>query len=403
MKMQPINIVPPSDNGSAVFTRCREVVSIRPKVVALVGVLLLMSAAGCAAPAPSPSAPTPSARSAPPAAVTAAQSGTAGISTGQSPSTTAPTASSTLTSPQPTATAEMVPWNPAGVRVVTETAPAAPTTPAPSNLRVCDGAELRLLPASARTAPTFEDWLITRFVLQDTGSSPCSMSPGYFSVTMISADGATLPLDGMPAGGGRWSPMQIRPHQLAFGSIWWAVNEGNPRPTHLTFDLGDTPSAQPVSIVVAGVSIPPHPSSPDPQSPWRSTAYGEMISTADPGTLATLTVGVTTPATVRVPSTLRYAVTLTNPTTTGVPLTGCPQFVQQLSVVPLKYPTTVGAQGPLNCAHLPLTIAANSSVTLQMELDTTGQIPGPGQLTWQLLDHGHEAAARITEITVQRG
>ena len=371
--MQPIHVLTPSDDGRELHTPL-EVVSIRPNLVVLVAVSLLMSAAGCAAPAPTESAVA----------------------------LTRIAVSSTGTSLRPPSTAGVVPWNPAGVRAVPDTAPAAPSTPAPSNLRECVGAELQQLPASGRTAPIFEGWLITMFVLQYTGTSPCSMSPGYFGVTMTAADGATLPIDAMPAGGGRWSPLQIRPQQLVLGSIWWAVNQGHPHPTHLTFDFGDTPSAQPVSIPVSDVSIPPHPTSPDPQSPWRSTAYGEVTSAADPATLATLTVGVTAPAAVRAPSTMRYAVTLTNPTNTAVPLTGCPQFVEQLSVVPQKVPITVGAQGRLNCTHLPPTIAAQSSVTMQMQLDTAGQVPGAGQLTWQLLDHGHEATALITQITVLR-
>ncbi len=70
--------------------------------------------------------------------------------------------------------------------------------------------------------------------------------------------------------------------------------------------------------------------------------------------------------------------------------------------MPLKTPTTVGARGPLNCSHLPQAITANSSVTMQMQLDTAGQIAGQGGLTWQLLDHGHQATAVTTPVTVQR-
>jgi hypothetical protein len=325
------------------------VTKIRPKLVVLVGVLLL-SAAGCARSAPSPPSATPSLPSA------------------STPSPTGIAVSSTPASPAPTLAAEVVPWNPAGVRAVTQTAPAARSTPAPTNPPGCDGAELRLLPASARTAPTIEGWLTT-FVLQFTGSSPCSMNPGYFGVTVTAADGATLPIDTMPTGAGSSSLMLIRPHQLVFGSIRWAVNPGrpHPHPTQLIFNIGDSPSAaQSISISVADVSIPPHPSSPSPQSAWGSTAYGLMTSAADPATLATLTAAVTAPATVRASSTLLYAVTVTNPTNTTVPLTGCPQFVEQLTVVPLKTAITVGARGPLNCAYLPPAVTANSSVTMKM-------------------------------------
>ena len=195
--------------------------------------------------------------------------------------------------------------------------------------------------------------------------------------------------------------MRIGPHQFVFGSIQWAVKPGRPQPTHLTFTLGDTPSDRPISISVADVRIPPHSSTPSSENAWQSTAHGSLTSVADPASLATLTATVTAPATVRVPSTLRYTITLTNRTNTAVPLTGCPQFGEQLSVVPVKFPTTIGARGPLNCFDLPRAITANSSVTMQMQLDTAGEIAGQGRLTWQLLDHGHEATAVITSITVQ--
>lgn len=360
----------------------RKVVRIRPKLIVLVGVVLLMSAAGCATPAPLLPSVSPSAPSA-----------------NMSPSPTGIARSSTPASPTPTLAA-VVPWNPAGVRSVTEIMPAAQSIPAPTNLPGCDGAKFRLLPTSARTAPILQEWSTT-FVLAFTGSSPCSTNRGFFGVTMTAADGSTLPIDTMPAGPAH-PLLVIRPHQLVFGSITWAVNQGRRHPTHLTFDIGDTPSPQPIDIPVADVSIPPHPTSPSPRNTGGSTAYGLLTFAADPGVLATLTVAVTAPATVRASSTLLYAVTLTNPTNTTVPLTGCPQFVEQLSVVPLKTPTTVGARGPLNCAHLPPTITANTSVTMQMQLDTAGQVPGPGGLTWQLLDHGHEATAGTTLVTVQR-
>lgn len=85
-----------------------------------------------------------------------------------------------------------------------------------------------------------------------------------------------------------------------------------------------------------------------------------------------------------------------------MPLTGCPRFLEELSAVPLKTPVTVGAQGPLDCAHLPPRITADSSVTMLMELGTAGQVPGPGQLTWALLDHGHAVTGAFAPVTVHR-
>jgi len=359
------------------------VIKIRANLVALVGVLLLMTAAGCAAPAPLPSAMSTSVPTA----------------TGTPSSTRF--ASSTSVAPPATSTAVPVPWNPAGVRSVVDLVPAAALQPASANLPQCGGSEFTLLPSSARTTSTSGGFLTTGFVVQFTGSAPCWSNAGLFGVNMTAADGTIVPIDTMPAGPGHL-PLRIGPHQFVFGSVQWAVKPGRPQPTHLTFALGDTPSGRSISIAVADVSIPSHSSTPAPENDWQSSAYGLLTSAVDPATLATLTATMTAPATVRVPSTLRYTVTLTNTTTTTVPLTGCPQFGEQLSVVPVKFPTIIGGRGPLNCSDLPRAITANSSVTMQMQLDTTGEIAGPGGLTWQLLDHGYAATEVVTPVTVQR-
>lgn len=355
---------------------------MRASIVVLVGSLLLITGAACAAPITRPSAMS----SVPTATGT--------------PSSTQ-FATSTSVAPPATSTAVPVPWTPAGVRSVTDLVPAAAPQLAPANLPQCGGSEFTLLPVSARTTSTSGGFLTTEFVVQFTGSAPCWSNAGFFGVNMTAEDGTIVPIDTMPAGPAHF-PLTVGSHQLVFGSIQWAVRPGRPRPTQLTFTLGDTPSVRPIKISVADVSIPPHSSSHDPQNAWQSTAYGLLTSAADPATLATLTATVTAPATVRVPSALVYTVTLENPTNITVLLTGCPQFGEQLSVVPLKTPTTVGARGPLNCAHLPHAITANSSVTMQMQLNTDGQVPGPGRLTWQLLDRGHEAITGDTSITVQR-
>lgn len=344
------------------------------------GALLLMTAAGCAAPAPLPFAVSTSAAPAT-----------------RTPSSTRPAGSTGVTPP---ATAVPVPWNPAGVRSVADLVPPAAPSPAPGNLPQCSGGEFRLLPRSAQTTSTSGGYMTTTFVVQFTGSAaPCSSS-GLSGLTMISADGTIVPIDSVPSVPAH-PLLELRAHQLVFGSIWWAAKPQRPRPTHLTFTLGDTPAGRPISISVADARIPPHSSTHSPQNAWQSTAYGLLTSAADPATLATLTATVTAPAAVRVPSSLRYTVTLTNPTDTTVPLTGCPQFGEQLSVVPVKIATSVGARGPLNCAHLPRAITANSSVTMQIQLDTAGLIAGHGALAWQLLDHGHEATAASTPVTVQ--
>lgn len=354
---------------------------MRSKLVALVGVLLLLSVNECATPSPSPSSGTRSVSSA-----------------SKAPPPTGIAVSSTGASPTPTLAPVL--WNAAGVRTFTDAPPPAPSTPAPTNVPGCDGAEFLLLPTSARTAPTTSQGGLTTFVLQFTGTTSCSINPAFFGITMTAADGTTVPIDSTPAGPAHLS-IVIRPHQLVFGSISWTVNQGSPHPTQLTFNLGDTPSSTPpISISVTDVTVPPPPHTPSPQSSGQSTAYGMLTSAADPATLSTLTGAVTSPAAVRTSATMLYTVTLTNFTNTTVPLTGCPQFVEQLTVVPLKASTTTGARGPLNCAHLPKALTAGSSVTMQMQLNTAGQVLGPGWLTWQLRERGHAATAVTAPVLV---
>lgn len=272
--------------------------------------------------------------------------------------------------------------------------------PAPTNLRQCGGGQFELLPDSGRTTSTSGGYLATTFVMQFTGSAACSMEPGFFGVDMIAADGSKLPIDTMPAGPAH-EPLRVGAHQLVFGVVSWSVAPGRALPTHLTFTLGNNSSVLPASIPVADVKIPAHSSDHSPENAWQSTAYGLLTSVADAGSLASLTATIMAPATVRAPSVLRYTVTLTNPTTTSVPLVGCPQFDEQLSVVPLKTPITVGAHGPLNCSMMPRAISAGSSVTMQMELDSKGEIAGDGGLTWQVSDSENHTVSASGEIKVQ--
>ncbi|GGM18752.1 hypothetical protein [Nakamurella endophytica] len=256
------------------------------------------------------------------------------------------------------------------------------------------------MPGSARTTSSSGGYLLTTFVVRFGASKPCWANGGLFAVDMLAADGTALPIGSMPAGPYH-PPLHIAAGQLVFGSIRWAPGPNSPRPVRLAFVLGDAPSVSPISISVADVDVPPLSGGHGPRDAWQSTAYGRLTSAADPASLASLTATVIAPATVRVSSKLVYAVRLTNDTDTAVPLPGCLQFAEQLSVVPLKIPTTVGTEGPLNCSRLPPAIPAHASVTMQMQLDTAGQVPGSGRLTWSLLDGGHAVVEADVPVTVR--
>ncbi|MEP6852003.1 MAG: hypothetical protein ABJA87_05025 [bacterium] len=299
-----------------------------------------------------------------------------------------------------------VPWNRPPLRPYPVAVPAAPTVAAPAGLRHCANADLRIESTNTTAPAGAEGWLETDFVLRSVATSPCSVPNGFLNVELVSADGSPLPQDAIPVGGAVFpSALLVRPAQIVLGTAQWAVYEGRaPRPARLVInpDGGAGHPSDGLSVSVAAVAIPAHPRNPSNVGPWRATSYGTVDRVADPGTTASLTASVAAPATVAVGATLRYSVTLTNPTSTAVPLSPCPDFGQRLDVVPVKYATTVGSRGTLNCAQAPTTIGAGESVTFAYELDTTGEVDGPGALNWSLLDGSTAAVTARTDLTVTR-
>ncbi|HST47940.1 hypothetical protein [Jatrophihabitans sp.] len=104
------------------------------------------------------------------------------------------------------------------------------------------------------------------------------------------------------------------------------------------------------------------------------------------GSLDLLVRSYSVPSRVRSGQRLDYSVTLTNPTSTAVPLDPCPAYRQALINV-LKLPDKQGVTrtGELNCAAAPAGVAAHSSITFQMQLGTTGVPAGDRRLVWDWL------------------
>lgn len=296
-----------------------------------------------------------------------------------------------------------VPWSAAGVRSDRAAVTALPQVGAPDGLRRCANGDVTLVSGTTRALAADEGWLRTSLVLRSVAATPCAVPNGFVEATLVDSAGTALPVDAIPIGPPvSPSRLEVRPGQLVSGTARWAVYEGRAsRPTRLVINLsGQTGTTSTLSVPLASVTIPPHPYNPSNQGPWRSTAYGSIEGVADPGTLASLTAALTVPATVRNGDVLRYTVTLTNPTATAVTLTRCPDFVERLDVIPSKVPTAVGFRGPLNCTWAPEAIGAGQAVGFAFELATAGQVPGPAQLTWQLLGGGDAAVSTTTELTV---
>jgi hypothetical protein len=284
---------------------------------------------------------------------------------------------------------------------------AAARAVAPAGLRRCTNADLQVESAHTSAHGSGDGWLSTNFVLRSIAADPCSLGYGFVDIELFSAAGTALPIDFAPSGGGSIAGSELfaRPGQLISGTATWAVYQGRaPRPARLVINPdGLAASANdPLSASLAAVTIPPHPVDPSNIGPWRATAYGTFDHVTTPGTLASLTAIVSAPGTIVIGTILRYSLTLTNPTNTAVPLTPCPDFVQRIDVVPLKSATTVQVRGPLNCPPAPKTLAPGESVTFDYQLDTSGEVPGPGTLTWQLVDGSSAAVICNARLQVTR-
>jgi hypothetical protein len=78
-----------------------------------------------------------------------------------------------------------------------------------------------------------------------------------------------------------------------------------------------------------------------------------------------------------------YTVTLTNPTNSAIPLSPCPSYTQSVSAGGASSSATL----QLNCAASGNQIAANSSVTYDMQLNVPANLKGGNaKLSWKLQD-----------------
>lgn len=306
---------------------------------------------------------------------------------------TEPVASTTPATSTPARTTDpaiTATWTPAVPGSTGRLTPLAATVAAPTLLgaspgtRSCQGADFRLV--SSRTVPRDDGWLSTAIVLRSTGRSACALQRSYFVGSLVDAKGDPLPIDAAPAGPAFLpETLWVQPGDLTFGSVSWAVVRGKAAtPVWLALPIGDGRNSPRVSL--EGVAIPPDPHDPSNLGPWRSTAFGQWETVVRPGSLGSLSASVQAPATAALGRPLEYTATLTNLTGTQVSLATCPRFVQSAQVVPWKTPVVVASSGRLNCAGLPASLAPGQTVTLELQIGTTGLVAGAGSVSWQLLD-----------------
>lgn len=317
--------------------------------------------------------------------------------------TTVPTPSSDAGSP--------VPWSAAGGRATTEVAPLAATARAAQGTRGCVSDDFRVVSGSSKPGFGSRGWMVTTYTLVSVASTPCAPFGEALSAVLVDAQGTPLPVDAWSSGGPARleGPPLVGPGDIVTGTVSWAVVRGATNPPANVVILPDrlvvAPRKRPpLAVSLAGVTIPPNPQNPSSGGggpyTWRSTAEGQEVAISRPGSLASLTVTVTAPASVHLGQLLSYTVELKNPTDESVSLAGCPEVIGVLSVVPQKVAVSSGRRGPLNCSAAPRSIAPHSAVVFRMEQSSVGLVTGSGYVTWQLVTKGIAVLDARANLTV---
>lgn len=207
--------------------------------------------------APTPVAPATTARNAAPAVgATAPNTSSTARSTATVPSGTSAvvakaTASPTRQPSAPKATGPTVPWSAKGFVADSGHVPYPNFTKPPRSKPGCRSADFELIFDRTSPAPSqgqFEHgWQLTVFTLRYDGRSACALSGQPFSGQLVTASGVELPNDRF-IGGPAIADRLVRPGQLVFGSVGWAVKLGQePRPAELV----STPPCRPLRPTLA--------------------------------------------------------------------------------------------------------------------------------------------------------
>jgi hypothetical protein len=225
--------------------------------------------------------------------------------------------------------------------------------------------------------------VLERFAFRNLGNVPCLLR-GFPKVTGVTASGVrrSVPARRSPDGTyfGTLVPADISPGERGF--LDFATGEGCRDPSGsakryraLVFVLpagGGLVSAPESSLVMtcgflkmSQLGLPaPQPTGPMPK----------------PGTPDTLTVSVAMPATVRAGTTLRFVVTLANPTGISVRLTPCPRYNEGIYTIGGR----VSSWYWLNCEQV-RSIAAHARVRYAMALRLPIDVPaGFAKFWWAL-------------------
>jgi hypothetical protein len=198
----------------------------------------------------------------------------------------------------------------------------------------------------------------------------------------------------------------VRPGQVVLTEAWWGnwCGTRSATPASLEIHLSGTHDAINPSLVlpVHATTGAPACSPLDGGGNWIT---GDFPSIVNQGSLQTLWIGVIAPHQATRGTTLRYTVSVTNPTVTDVVLSPCPSFTQRLAPLGIlaRLNKAVSTSAQLNCAQSPGRVAAHTTVNFTMQQSTHDTAAGTWQLTWSWLGHtlsaGEFAAMPLITIT----
>jgi hypothetical protein len=241
--------------------------------------------------------------------------------------------------------------------------------------------------------------VLERFAFRNLGEAACLLG-GFPQVTGVTANGIrrSVPARRSPDGTyfGTLVPADIAPGERGF--LDFATGDGCQdasgsvkRYRALVFALpagGGLLSAPESSLVMmcgflkmSQLGLP----APEPTGP-----------TPEPGTPDTLTVSVAMPAEARAGATLRFVVTLANPTAIGVRLTPCPRYDEGIYTVSGRASRWYW----LNCETVRL-IAAHARVCYAIDLPIPAEVPAGFAKFWWALGTPNEPS-RGGGVTITR-
>jgi Protein of unknown function (DUF4232) len=135
---------------------------------------------------------------------------------------------------------------------------------------------------------------------------------------------------------------------------------------------------------------------------WRMSRFGLPERTTatvppSPGSLDTLRVSVSLPPSARAGATLRYLVTITNPTDTAVPLEPCPSYTEAMFLQTGSTEHHVSPTFFLNCDAVRL-IAPGRHVRYEMRLRLPAMPSGVAKFGWHLNTPNEPGAGTVLAI-----